>query len=66
MRGLSPCIVTASVGSPLGMCYGVVEVQWSRSSRLSEIHGMKKARFCDTTKIDKSLALKKQMCYDSL
>ena len=26
---------------------------------------MKKARSCDTTKIDKSLALKNQMCYDS-
>ena len=31
---------------------------------MSEIHGMKKGKVFDTTKIDKSLALKKQMCYD--
>ena len=37
---------------------------------MSEIHGMKKGKVCDTTKIDKSLALtkalhsQKQMCYD--
>ena len=50
--------MTASVGSPLGMCYGVVEVHWEPLLSVVRDSRHEKSKVSDTTKIDKSLALK--------